>query len=78
MATKEKKSASELTFLIMGEVKKHPDWNDIMSVAITRPVQSAAHHPNWDAAFTMDGQRVAPEEAFGFVNELQRKYDLEL
>jgi hypothetical protein len=47
-----------------------------MNVGITRPLQSAAHHPNWDAAFTMDGQRIAPEKAFTLITELQTKYDL--
>ena len=76
MSAKEKKTVSELTALIMQEVRKYPDWNDIVNVGITRPLQSAEHHPNWDAAFTMDGQRIPPEKAFRLITELQTKYDL--
>jgi hypothetical protein len=77
LATKERKHPAELTSLIMEEVRKHPDWNDIMDVAIIPAIQSTPHHPNWDGAFTMDGPRVAPERAFRFVRELQAKFDCE-
>jgi hypothetical protein len=61
VTAKEKKSAAELKALIMREVKQHPEWNDIVDVAITStgPAQQP-HQPNWDAAFTMSGPRVAP------------------
>lgn len=75
---KQKMTARELTTLIMQEVRQHPEWDDIMDVSIRRPVQSAPHHPNWDAAFTMNGPRVAPAAAFTFVKELQAKFELEL
>jgi hypothetical protein len=55
MATKEKKSAAELKALIMREVKQHPEWHDIVDVAITQPARPP-HQPNWDAAFTMSGR----------------------
>jgi hypothetical protein len=55
---KQKKTAKELTALIMQEVRQHPDWNDIMDVAITRPVQSAADSgPSRTAIPTHCGQR---------------------
>lgn len=73
---KTKKTTTELTAMIMQEVRKHPAWNDILDVAITRPVQTAPHHPNWNAAFTMDGPRVAPEAAFRMIGDLQNKFDL--
>ena len=75
MASKEKKSAIELRALIMDEVRKHPDWDDIVDVAIIQSIRSAPHHPNWDGAFTMAGQRIAPERAFRFVTELKGKFD---
>jgi hypothetical protein len=33
----------------MQEVRKRPECRNIKGVAIIRPVQMAAHHPNWDA-----------------------------
>jgi hypothetical protein len=72
MATKEKKSATELKAMI---VKQHPGWHDINDVAITCPVR-LPHQPNWDAAFTMSGPRPAPEGAFRFARELGAKFDL--
>lgn len=76
MMPKDKKSRQELTAMVMKEIRQHHDWNDIVDVAIIQPVQSAPHHPNWDAAFTMHGQLVPPDAAFQIVRELQNKYDL--
>jgi hypothetical protein len=76
MSAKEPRSREQLTAAIMAEVRQHPDWNDIVDVGIIRPVRSAQHHPNWDAAFVMDGPRVAPEPAFQMVRDLQNKFDL--
>jgi hypothetical protein len=71
MVAKEKKTEAELVALIMQEVRKHPDWSDVEGVAITRPTQT-----NWDAAFTMSGQRIAPEGAWAIARDLHAKYDL--
>jgi hypothetical protein len=76
MPDKGKKIAADLVALIMGEVRKHPEWNDIMDVEIIPRVQHAPHHPNWDAAFTMDGPRVALEGAFRIARELPARFDL--
>lgn len=73
---KEQKTADELTALIMTEVRQHREWNDLMDVAIVRPVQSTPLHPNWDASFVVNGSRVPPEGAFQFVRGLQSKFDL--
>lgn len=73
---KVKRSASELEAMIMDEVAKHPDWGSIQGVAITRPVQSAPRHPNWRAAFVMDGPRIVSHEAEQFARELSGKFDL--
>jgi hypothetical protein len=64
MSAKERMTRQQLRNAIMQEVRQHPEWNDILDVAITQPVQAALHHPNWDTAFTMDGPLVAPESAF--------------
>jgi hypothetical protein len=60
---KPRRTRLELQEAIMYEVRRHPEWNHILSVTITELHQAAPHHPNCDAAFTMDGPRVAPEGA---------------
>jgi hypothetical protein len=76
MSAKEQKTRQQLRDAITQEVRQHPEWNDILDVAITQSVQAALHSPNWDAAFTMDGPRVAPEPAFRLILDLQNKFDL--
>jgi hypothetical protein len=76
MSTKEQKTRDELTAIIMARIRAHPEWNDIISVAITQTVQSAPYRHNWVATFTHNGQAVAPEGAFRIITELQNKYDL--
>jgi hypothetical protein len=76
MGIKEKKSEAELARLIMGEVRKYPECNRVNSVGIIRPVQQASHHPNWNAAFTVDGNEEVPERASRVARELQAKFDL--
>ena len=44
MTPREKKSAVELKALIVREVKRHPEWHDILDVAITRP-ERLPHQP---------------------------------
>jgi hypothetical protein len=48
MSAKERMTRQQLRNAIMQEVRQHPEWNDILDVAITQPVQAALHHPNWD------------------------------
>ena len=71
MPAKEKKSAAELSTLIMEEIRKHPEWNDVAGAGITRPTNM-----NWDVAFTMSGPAIAPEGAWEVARQLQAKYDL--
>ena len=76
MPTKERKTNAELAALIMGEIRQHPEWRDVDSIAITQKLQQASHHPNWDAAFTMNGSATPPEGAFAIVRQLQSQFDL--
>ena len=76
MVARESKSTNELRVLIMREVRKHPDWINVLNVAITRPVQSSPDQPNWDAAFTLSGKALAPREAFEIVRKLQAIFSL--
>ena len=73
---KQQRTSRELQEAIMHEVRRHPEWNNILSVTITKRTQTAPHHPNWDAASTMHGPRVAPEGAFRLIGNLQREFDL--
>jgi hypothetical protein len=74
---KEPKTRQELTQMIMEQIREQPEWYDIVSVAIiVERDRPASHLPNWDAAFTVNGPRVAPEGAFILVNELRNKYEL--
>lgn len=75
MSAKEQKTRQELTAMIMRQIRQYPDLDDIVDVAITRPV-AAAHQPNWDATFTMHGQLTPPNAAFQVIKELRAKYDL--
>jgi hypothetical protein len=70
------RTGPELQDAIMHEVRRHPEWNDILNVKITERTQAAPHHSNWDAAFTMQGPRVAPEGAFRLITNLQNVFDL--
>jgi hypothetical protein len=61
---KKRKTRQELTQMIMEQIRQRPEWNDIVGVAILERDRTASHLPNWDAAFTVNGPRVAPEGAF--------------
>jgi hypothetical protein len=74
--TKPKKTERELQALIMKEVRKYPEFSNILSVAITRPVQLASHHPNWAFAWTVNGSAPASYKADEIPGKLQKEYDL--
>jgi hypothetical protein len=74
---KARRKAPELQEAIMLEVRRHPEWSDILCVAITERNRQTSHQPNWDDAFTISGARVAPERAFRLITHLQNEFDLE-
>ena len=74
---KPRRTSLELQEAIMHEVRRHPEWNHILSVTITERTSGRLRTiPNWDAAFTMHGPRVAPEGAFRLITNLQNVFDL--
>jgi hypothetical protein len=73
---KARRTAPELQKAIMLEVRRHPEWNDILGVTITERHRAAPPHPNWIAVFTMSGPRIAPERAFRLIVHLQNEFDL--
>jgi hypothetical protein len=76
MGAKEKKTEAELAALIMQHIREHPEWSDVAKVTIFRPEQQAPLHPNWQAEFTMNDNRIRPEGASVFVQQLQTQFDL--
>jgi hypothetical protein len=73
---KPKKTESELQALLMQEVRKRPECQDVRGAAIIRPVQSAAHHPNWDTGWLMHGPGAAPLCASEIAQKLRHEFDL--
>ena len=57
--TKEKITESDLIKLLMMEVGKIPECDDVISVAIIRPLGQ-----NWDAAWKTEGNEVVCRRAF--------------
>ena len=76
MPAKEKKTHAELIALLMAELRKHAECDHIVRVAITQPVRSAPHHPNWDVAWTVGGNQILCPAALRIASELQAKFDL--
>ena len=73
---KELKTRQELSQMIKRLIRQRPEWRDIVDVTIVERDRTGSHLPNWDAVFTMDGPRVAPEGALRLVNELRDNYEL--
>ncbi len=72
-----KKSADELAAMIMQEVRKRPDWSNVLDAVILPNIGADPHQPNWKAAFTMDGPRTVPVEAQQIARELSAQFDLD-
>jgi hypothetical protein len=41
---KAQRTSRELQEAIMLEVRRRPEWNDILSVTVTKRIQAAPHH----------------------------------
>lgn len=68
---KERISEAELSALLMRQIRKHPEWNDVIDVRILRPING-----NWDVSFIMGGLAAPPEGAYAVATVLQTKYHL--
>ena len=77
MASKEKKTAPELTTLIMNETRAHPVLNVIIDVTILPSGQGPS---NWTAEFTFVASRSGPWPVFPEADKLLRLFqdDFEL
>jgi hypothetical protein len=69
--TKEKITEAALVKLLMTEVGKIPECDDVISVAIIRPLSQ-----NWEAAWKTEGNEVVCRRAFQIARELQDKFDV--
>lgn len=76
MTGKPTKTTAELTAMLMAEVRKHPECSNITSVGIARPARQSPHEPNWAAAWTVNGPKLAPPIAFEIERRLRRQFDL--
>lgn len=76
MANKPKKAERELQALMMQEVRMRPECRNIQGVAIIRPVQLAAHLPNWDVSWSLNGTGLAPFSATEIAQKLRNEFDL--
>ena len=69
------KSRNELVAMIMAEVRRHPECNEVASVAITKPIGL-----NWDISTLRDGPKIPPaswKTVQEIVTRLRSQYDLE-
>jgi hypothetical protein len=76
MASKPKKSTTELSALITDEIRKHPECDNITGVGFTRPLQRTPHEPNWAPAWTANSPKLAPLIAYEVAWKLQNQFDL--
>jgi hypothetical protein len=73
---KERKTQADLIALVMAELRKHPECDHVVRIAITLPMRSAPHYPNWDVAWTVRGNQILCPAALRIASELQGKFDL--
>jgi hypothetical protein len=69
MASREQKITAELAALIMGEIRRYPEFNDIVDVTISRTQQGLA---NWMASFTIAASRSGPWPVFPNADKIVR------
>ena len=70
MANKEKKTAPELEELMMVEIKKRPELDNILSAGITPSGMPKPGGPTWDCNYIADG--AAPARV-SIADEIKRK-----
>ena len=60
----------------MGEIRNHPECENILGLGITRAIQAAPYHPNWVPAWTVSGPKLAPPIAFEIARKFQNEFNL--
>jgi hypothetical protein len=77
MTAKDTRTATELAEMIMREIRKRPECHRIRDVAIVRSGEQTPPNPNWNVAFTVDGNVMAPELAYRVARALQSHFELD-
>lgn len=75
MASKEKKTASELEELMMTEIRKRPELSGVQNVGVTPPAIPIPHGPTWECFYVSDG---APSTRVEIADEIMRKLQNQL
>ena len=73
---KETRTREELAQILMSEIRKYPECNHVVDVAITPPVQRAPDQCNWDAGWIVSGNQIACRHAWEIARQLQARFDL--
>ena len=74
---KETRTGAELTAIIMQEVRRHPECDDITNVAIIRPAQEVRQQSSWGFAWTRDYSiTLRPTMADEIAGLIQNQFDL--
>lgn len=71
MAVKATKSEAELIGLLMAELRKHPQCDHVVSVAIVRP-----RGQNWDAVWSVRQNYAVCPRAYKIARAFQARFDL--
>jgi hypothetical protein len=67
----ETRTEAQLSTMLMERVRQHRECEDVMSVAIIRPLEKS-----WDVAWVVNGPRTAPLIAWQIASEIQRQFRL--
>jgi hypothetical protein len=73
--TKETKFQNELMQILMSEIRKYPECDNIISVAI-RQNRQASDYCNWHAEWIVEGDQVECPHALEITKQLQAQFDL--
>jgi hypothetical protein len=75
MTTKETKPRMELLKILMYEIRKYPECDHIISVAV-RPSRRASDHCNWYAEWIVEDNQIKCPQALEITKQLQDQFDL--
>ena len=60
----------------MYEIRKYPECNHVIDVAIRRPTQHYPHDCNWNAAWVSNSNQIICPHAYEIARQLQVQFDL--
>jgi hypothetical protein len=74
--TKEKRPAAKLEEMLLTEIRKHPELNVILDVAVTPHRSPVSDGPTWEASYVTDGPDSKVALADEIARLLQGQFDL--